>query len=212
MRSLFRRAPVALVAALAINVAVASSASAHQWLVNGTEASGQGVAVSGSTSTLRWGNSTITCTTTSGKGTVKAGGAGEFTEIKFTGCTATTVSCYVKSVGQANGTIVTTSLPTVLTEREPSGGGQKKLSNEFKENASHEIFGLEFVGNCTEWPNGTVRGEVASTVKTLTGGNIELAFPSPELKGNTLTYFGAAFHITTKLTMSLEKGGTLTAL
>src|ERR1700726_78756 len=54
---------------------------------------------------LKAGVKTIKCTAVTDKGNIKAAGADEATEIKFTGCTTGQAGCNVKSAGEPNGTI-----------------------------------------------------------------------------------------------------------
>jgi hypothetical protein len=202
----------ALAGVLILGLIASASASAHQWQVNGVEASGQEVVISGGVSTLTWGTKKISCTATAGKGTVKTKGAGEAAEIKFTGCSTSQSGCSVRTEGQPAGTILAANLPTALTEREPSGGGKAKLADEFKSNAvTKEIAKLKFEGTCSEFPNGVIAGEAAATLTNLSGGIVELRFPTPQLEENTLNFFGKNLTIATVLKEQLAGGGTLTA-
>jgi hypothetical protein len=156
----------------------------------------------------------ITCKKVTDKGTITGGSPGTdlAAEIKFTECKTAQTGCLVKSAGQPNGTIVATNIPTVLVEREPGGGGAKKLADELKENATtKEFVTLKFEAeagkSCSEYPETKVKGQVAAETVTGTG---ELNFPSPELKGNTLTAFGKAAKLTGKDTQAVVQAFTET--
>ena len=100
-----------------------------------------------------------------------------------------------------------TNIPTVLVEREPSGGGARKLADNFEQNpTTKEFVTLVFAGTCSEYPETEVKGTVAAEVINLTNGNIELNFPEPELKGNTLKAFGVAAKLTGRVREELENG------
>jgi hypothetical protein len=151
---------------------------------------------------LEAGTKVITCQKNTGEGTAASAGKGEATTITFTECATSEAGCNVKSAGQANGTIVVKAVPTKLVEREPGGGGVKKLANEFKENATtKEFVTLKFEPDagktCTNFPETKVQGQVAAIVENQTSGeengDVNLTFPEPaELKGNTLKAFGIA--------------------
>lgn len=162
---------------------------------------------SGGVFTLVAGGKTITCQKVADTGTITGGKPGTdlAAEIRFTECKTGQTGCLVKTAGQANGTIVVVNIPTVLVEREPSGGGAKKLADEFKENATtKEFVTLKFEAeagkSCSEYTETKVKGQVAAETVTGTG---ELNFPSPELKGNTLKAFGIAAKLTGKVTVEV---------
>jgi len=160
---------------------------------------------------LAAGTKTVTCKKVLDLGTVTSAGKGEATRITFEECSTSETGCLVKSPEGTNGTVVVTKVPTALVEREPSGGGPKKLAVEFKENAtSKEFVTLQFEksggGACSTLPETKVKGQVAAEVTNLLNGNQELNFPSPELKGNSLEAFGVAAKLTGKDTEELESG------
>jgi hypothetical protein len=152
-------------------------------------------------SKLTVGTKIITCKKGKSVGKTQAAGAGEATTITFEECTTTEPACKVKGGGGVAGTIIVKGVPTKLVEREPKGGGAKKLANEFKQNATtKEFVTLKFEGTCPSYSETKVKGQVASEVSNLTNGEVELKFPSPELKGNTLEAFGVAATLTGKTT------------
>ena len=158
--------------------------------------------------TLAIGAKAVTCTAITDTGNIKAGGKGEATEIKLNGCLANAGKCTAESPKAAEGTIIIKGIPTQLVEREPSGGGTAKLANELKENTTtKELFTLEVDEHgaaCPGFPNGRIKGQIAAEVINLANGEVELNFPSPELKGNTLEYFGLAAKLIGKDEVSLE--------
>jgi len=210
---------LAALAVFAFSAVASASASAFElkWKVNGAEASGQQVSSSGGEFKLAAGTKTITCTSVTDTGNAEASGKGKAKEIKFTGCKPGQSGCNVKSEGQSNGTIVVSEIPTQLVEREPSGGGAKKEADNFeaKMNAKGEKefvtlkFEAEAGKSCSEYPETKVKGSVAGeTINS--GGAVELNFPNPELKGNTLEAFGVAAKLTGKDTLKIT-GSTLEA-
>ncbi len=216
MRSVLRIVPVALVAALAIGAVAASGASAHQWKVNGAEASGQEVTVTGSEFKDEVSSIMFSCKSVTGTARVKAAGAGEATELKFTGCTTNKANCTMYSEGEPVGTLVAADLPTQLVERE-TAFGSKVLAEDFEEvKATKRFMTIKFKSEVAkaceplaeEW---WVKGQVLATVTNLAGGTVGLNFPKPELKGNTLNVGLGPLKIFGSLTDTLTGGGTLTA-
>jgi hypothetical protein len=162
---------------------------------------------------LTAGGKVITCKNISSAGTITGTkpGTGEATTITFGECTTTEALCKVKSAGSPNGTIVVKNVTIKLVEREPNGGGAKKLAAQFTENATtKEFVTLKFEGTCPNYPETKVLGQVAAEVINLTTGEEigdgELNFPSPELKGNTLKAFGVAAKLTGKSIQELVEG------
>lgn len=174
------------------------------------------VTSSGGAFELKAGGKSVHCTAVTDEGTITGGkpGTDKATTITFTGCKNGPLTCTAES-GTTKGTITVTNIPTVLVEREPAGGGAKKLADEFKskENANKE---KEFVtlkfdkegAACPEYPETKVKGQVAAETVTGTG---ELNFPNPELKGNTLEAFGAAATLVGKDTQKGVGGGKVQA-
>jgi hypothetical protein len=213
---------LSLLAVFAFSAVASASASAFnlEWEVNGAKLSGtENVTSKNSTNyTLTAGTKVITCTSVTATGTITSGKPGtDAATITFSGCTTSETGCLVKSAGEPAkaGTIVV-SVKTKLVEREPSGGGAKKEADEFSPASGTTFVSLEFgtketatgkklEGTCTNFPNTTVKGQVAA----LTEGS-NLNFPSPELKGNTLEAFGKAATLVGKSAQTGEKG-TVTA-
>jgi hypothetical protein len=168
--------------------------------------------VPGTSYVLTVGGKVITCTGAPDAGTITGGTTGtDNISVTFTGCTTSQAGCLVKTVHQGNGTILVPNIPTVLVEREPSGGGAKKLADEFKDKGTpKEFVTLKFEPeagkSCSEFPETKVKGQVAGEVINLANGNTELKFPSPELKGNSLEAFGAAAKLTGRSEVELENG------
>ncbi|HEV2945497.1 MAG TPA: hypothetical protein VGX26_10330 [Solirubrobacteraceae bacterium] len=167
---------------------------------------------------LTAGTKVITCKKVKDEGLIAEGGAGEATAITFEECSTSEAKCLVKSKGGTNGKVVVTAVPTQLVEREPSGGGTKKLANEFKQNATtKEFVTLQFEkeggGTCSTLPETKVKGQVAAeAINLATSGEAELNFPSPELKGNSLEAFGVAAKLTGKDTEILSNAWGVRAL
>ena len=123
----------------------------------------------------------------------------------------------MKTAHQENGFILVPNIETKLVEREPKGGGAQKLADEFKSkpaplNAFVTLkFEPEAGKSCSEFPETKVKGQIAGEVITLANGNTEINFPSPELKGNTLEFFGVAATLTGRSEGELENGGAFRA-
>ena len=170
--------------------------------------------VPGTSFALTVGTKVITCTGAADAGTITGGkpGTGNIS-VLFYGCTTSQAGCLVKTAHQANGVILVPNIATVLVEREPGGGGAKKLADEFKAKPAplNEFVTLKFEPeagkSCSEFPETKVKGQVAGEVINLANGNGEIKFPSPELKGNTLESFGAAAKLTGRSEVELENGG-----
>jgi hypothetical protein len=208
-----------LLSAAAMSAITSASASAFllKWHVNAAEAAGQKVTYERTAEfELTNGVKSVKCTKLTGNGTVKAAGADEAESMRFTGCTASAGKCTAESAGAVKGTILISSISTQLVEREPGGGGAKKLADEFKQNvAGKEFVTLEFDeagAACPGYPKTKVKGQVAAEVTNLAGGEVELTFPNPELKGNTLEAFGGAARLTGKAKNTLLNGGVLEGL
>ena len=89
--------------------------------------------VPGTSFALTVGTKVITCTGAADAGTITGGKPGtDNISVLFYGCTTSQAGCLVKTAHQANGIILVPNIPTELVEREPSGGGAKKLADEFK--------------------------------------------------------------------------------
>jgi hypothetical protein len=141
------------------------------------------------------GAKTITCTAQSSDADVTAGGdSGTVTKITLTGCSTSQAGCLVKTEGDANGTILVPSFPTLTIEGENSGKA-KVPAVEYKSNATTKsLVTLKFEADagksCSEFGTETkVKGSVIAEADNETE---ELIFPSPEMKGNTLEAFGVA--------------------
>ena len=162
---------------------------------------------------LTVGTKVITCTGAADAGTITGGKPGtDSISVLYYGCTTNQAGCSVKTAHQANGIILVPNIPTVLVQREPSGGGALKIADEFKEKATlKEFVTLKFEGTCSNFPETKVKGEVAGEVINLANGNTELKFPSPELKGNTLEAFGLPAILTGRSEVELENGWALRA-
>ena len=123
----------------------------------------------------------------------------------------------MKTAHQENGFILVPNIETKLVEREPKGGGAQKLADEFKSKPAplNEFVTLKFEPeagkSCSEFPETKVKGQIAGEVITLANGNTEINFPSPELKGNTLEFFGVAATLTGRSEGELENGGAFRA-
>ena len=182
----------------------------------------------GGTFTLKAATVEIKCLKVTDKGTVKAGGTDEASEILFTECTVVApTGCKVKSEGgkQKAGEILVKNIQTLLVERETSAK-VKVLADEFKGTGLEEVFvTLELgttekvehekelnekrtlTGKCTGIGIvNKVTGQVAAKVENATE---ELNFPSPELKGNNLNAFGVKAVLVGKDKQKLVGGGTL---
>ncbi len=235
----FRNLLVCLVAVLALGAVASASASAFDYEVcekGGTEkfetnkcaktsSSGEfsfkkvvAPAEPATTSTggefeLKASGKSVHCTAVTDKGKIKAGGADEATEIKFTGCKNDPKTCTAESPGAAKGTIIVTDIPTQLVERvNPSTKG-KVLADEFKSKTNakgeKEFVTLEFDKEgaaCPEYPTTKVKGQVAAEVTNLANGEISLDFVLPELEGNTLEAFGEPASLDGKVESSLASG------
>ena len=169
--------------------------------------------VPGTTYVLTVGTRVITCTGAEDAGTITGGTPGtDNIRVLFYGCTTSQVGCLVKTAHQANGIILVPNIETKLVERESSGGGAKKLADEFKETASlKEFVTLKFEPeagkSCSEFGTETkVKGQVAGEAINLANGNTEIKFPSPELKGNTIEAFGRPAKLTGRSEVELENG------
>ena len=169
--------------------------------------------VPGTTYVLTVGTRVITCTGAADAGTITGGTPGtDSISVLFYGCTTSQVGCLVMTAHQGHGIILVPNIPTVLVEREPKGGGAKKLADEFKEKAAtKEFVTLKFEPeagkSCSEFGSETkVKGQVAGEVINLANGNGEINFPSPELKGNTLEAFGTTATLTGRSEVELENG------
>jgi hypothetical protein len=165
------------------------------------------------TSVLTVGGKVITCTGETNKGTITGGKPGKdlVETATFTGCTTKQAGCKVKTVGQPNGTIVLTNIPTKLEQRKNAKGEEVVVDN-FEQNATtKEFVTLKFEGTCSEYPETKVKGSVAAEVKNLSNGEVELNFPSPKLEKDTLEAFGLAALFTSRDELSLENGWALRA-
>jgi hypothetical protein len=218
---------LSLLAVFAFSAVAAASASAFnlEWEVNGAKlASGktENVVSKNTTNyTLTAGTKVITCKSVkvgAKEGTITGGKPGtDAATITFSECSTSETGCLVKSAGPPAkaGTIIV-KVATKLVEREPSGGGAKKEADEFSPASGTTFVSLEFgktetagmtlEGACTNFPNTTVKGQVAA----LTEGEL-LNFPSPELKGNTLEAFGKAATLVGKSEQKGETGSKITA-
>jgi hypothetical protein len=211
MRSRFRTVLVSSLAVCALGAVVSASASAHEWKVNGKPLVGEKeVTYSGGTVMMAIGGKIIRCTSVTGKGSVKDKGAGTV-GTTFTGCTANSGQCAVKSVGAPakSGEIILTGLSTTLTERETSKN-VKVLAEEVKDKAKpKEWVTLEFKGGekaCFGWFTFKVKGKYAAEVVNSTES---MNFPTPELRGNTLEGFGVAMTLVGNVKQTLVGGGVL---
>jgi hypothetical protein len=212
MRSMFRT--IVVVAIVVMALGAATSASAHEWLVNGKPITATGAkeatSAGGSFVMSLLSGKVIECKNTSGKWSIKSKGAGEAKEFLFTGCTVNAKACTVNSVGQPPETIKLSEIKTQLVEREVAATKQKVLADEFKENTAKEEFAtLQFkVENhaCSGFPETKVTGEVAAEV---INSSETLNFPSPQLKGNALFAYGLAMSWQGSFKQSLTGGGTL---
>jgi hypothetical protein len=240
---------LALLAVLSISAIASASASACtspikcEWEVQTTEQgtpykpvgsagteSEYNVESSGGAFKLKAGTLEVTCTSVTDFGEIEAGGKDEADAIWFRGCTTNETGCKIKSKGHAKvGEIVVIDVETQLVEREPGGGGAKKLTDEFKEHANGEFVTLETgkkrkVGHftmeeaCTNFPATTkVEGQIAAEVieipetevgvpLELNPTEVELNFPVVQLKGNTLKAFAKNATISGKSVQKLIPG------
>jgi hypothetical protein len=112
--------------------------------------------------------------------------------------------CLVPEVGETFAEY-TGELKAGKTAEGPSGGGAKKLADEFKaKTATNEFATLEFETCGAAWVNVTVRGQVAAIVENTTE---KLNFPNPELKGTNLTGSCPGMKLTGVMTQTLVGGG-----
>jgi len=191
---------LSMLAVFAVGAVASASASAHEWLVDGSGVTAStAVTSSGSEFKLTVPGTTkkVKCSTVSDTGNVNTGGKGEATNVSFKTCTTNETVCKVKSVGSApSGEVVVVNVPTLLVT---NGTGVK---DEFK--GSHGLSNTQFVTlefgekvngtklekKCSNYPETTeVVGNVSSNV-TQEGTKVKLSFPEPELSGNTLEAFG----------------------
>lgn len=122
--------------------------------------------------------------------------------LKFTGCTnGGTCEAFAPAANDGTGIIEVTDLDGRLTERKTSGGVAVLADEFFKSDAGNEFVTIDFEvkatdAECTGYPPTKVKGQVAGQCINLTAageaGEVELNFPNPELKGNTLEAFGGA--------------------
>ena len=189
---------IILISALTVFVvsavaAASASAGTHQFTNNG-------VAITGTLSVLSQGKlflfiagaRIITCHKVTDRGLVLTGGRDFTNEIHFLECLTGQAGCDVHSHGAPNGLILWSNIPTLLVDRETSGGA-KVIADEFKSNpTTKEFVTLLFLalpgGSCSEYGTSSkVKGQIAAEA-----AGEELRFPEPELKGNTLEFFGVA--------------------
>jgi len=156
--------------------------------------------------TLTAGTKVVTCKKVTDEGFTEELGKDLATNVTFTECSTSEAKCLVKSkeVGGVNGRVVVKNVSTQLFKGTTSAGAET-LADEFKENATtKEFVTLQFEkeggGACATLTETKVKGHVAAECKNLANGEVELNFPNPELKGNTLNAFGVASKLTGKVT------------
>ena len=141
-------------------------------------------------------------------GTVGPGGVDEL-NIHFLECGTSQAGCDVSSPGAPLGLIQLNNIPTLLTLRENPTTKKQVIADEFKSNATTKEF-VKLVfhalpgGSCSEWPETTVKGQVAAE----TNGEL-LNFTNPELAGNTIEAFGKAAKFVGDANQMLTNGGKL---
>jgi hypothetical protein len=193
--------------------ATTASASAHEWLKNGAALTQtEPVLSEGGLFVLLVGGKEIACKDVRSVGTISKGIADLTTEIDFLGCAVNAANCSPHSRGAANGLILVVNVPTELVLAEESDG-TKILGDQFKQNsATKEFVTIEFTGTgCSPtFPaSAKVRGTITAKINN---AKEELVFPSPELVGNTLQFFGLAATLFGNNGQMLTAGGTLTAV
>ncbi|MGA8363643.1 MAG: hypothetical protein WB709_03900 [Solirubrobacteraceae bacterium] len=207
-----------LLAVLAVSATATSSAMAHEWLENGQPiTSTLQVLSSGGEFKLESSIVTLACKSVHDIGTVGPGAADEATSIHFLECITNKANCDVSSEGAPIGLILVTNIPTLLTLKETSLG-VKVVADEFKENATRKnfvelLFTSLVAKACEPIPElATIKGIISAEAKNIAGGEVELNFPKPELKGNTLNLAGVASKLFGKDTQMLTNGNLLSAI
>ena len=203
--------PVVLVMSAIASV----SASAHQWLKNGSALTQtEPVLSSGGQFELTTASITLTCESVTDTGVVLIGTMDEATSIHFLGCKTNKAKCDLSSEGSPPGLILINNLLTELILAKTTGG-EKVLANEFKGKGTKENFvGLLFTslvaGACNPLPELLLlRGHISARIENATE---ELNFPATnEIEGNNLEFNGATAKLIGKDKRMLTNGGTLTA-
>jgi hypothetical protein len=197
---------------VAITTVASVSASAHAWLKNGSPITQtEHVLSEGGLFILVAGARVIDCETVRDLALLLTEGRDFAHSIHFLNCKTAQAGCDVHSHGAPNGLILWPNIPTLIVERE-NAAKEKVLADEFKSNpTTKEFVTLLFLalagGSCSEYGTSTkIKGQIAAEIKSEL-----LVFPNPELKGNTLEYFGVAGKIFADETQMLTNGGVLSA-
>lgn len=204
-----------LLAVIGVSVIAAASASAHQWLKNGSALTKtEEVLSSGGQFELTDTSVTITCETVTDTGLVLMGTMDEATSIHFLGCKTNKAGCDVSSEGAQLGLILVSNVLTELVLAKTTGG-QTVLADQFKGKGTKENFvGLLFTsltaGACNPLPElDGIKGHISAVIENSTE---ELNFPATnEVVGNTLELGSTASKLIGRDKQMLTNGGTLTA-
>lgn len=204
-----------LPAVLVMSAIAAISASAHQWLKNGSPLTQtEAVLSSGGQFQFSATSLTFTCESVTDTGVVLVGTMGEVTSLHFLGCKTNKTGCDLSSDGLPPGLVLITNLLTELVLAKTTGG-ETVLADEFKGKGTKEnVVGFLFTslttGACTPLPELVpVRGHISAIINNTTE---ELTFPATnEVTGNNLEFFGGAAKLIGSDKRMLTNGGTLTA-
>jgi hypothetical protein len=204
---------VSLLAVFAVGAVSASSAlAAHEWLRNGAALTKtEEVLSEGSLFVLIAAGKEVHCEKLKDIADISPGTKSLILDLHFLECVTAIPACLVHSKGAANGLILVGDAPDELVLAETHGGA-KVLADEFKENpTSKEFVTLEFEPEASCKPSGYVTTKVQGHVDGEVSGEL-ITFPNPELKGNTLSAFGAAASLFGDDKQMFTLGGTLSAI
>jgi hypothetical protein len=198
--------------ALALSTATSTPASAHAWLKNGSPITQtEHVLSEGGLFIFETGPKIMDCEKVTDLTLLFTNGTDLTHSLHFLNCKTGQAGCVVHSPGAPNGLILWPNIPSLIVERENSAK-EKVLADEFKENpTTKEFVSLVFLalagGSCSEYGTGTrLKGQIAAQIS----GEL-LVFPNPELKGNTLEFFGVASRLFGDETQMFTNGGVLSA-
>jgi hypothetical protein len=197
---------------MAITVAASTSASAHAWLKNSSPIiQTEHVLSEGGLFVFVAGARVIDCEKIIDLTLLLTEGRDFAHSIHFLNCKTAQAGCDAHSARAPNGLILWPNIPTLIAERENSAK-EKVLADEFKQNpTTKEFVTVLFLalagGSCSEYgTESKIKGQVAAEIR----GEL-LVFPNPELKGNTLEYFGVAAKMFGDETQMFTNGGVLSA-
>lgn len=222
---MFRKTKIILLSVLAVMAvgavtsAPAMAAFKLQWHVNGAEAAGQETTSSGGAFILTAAGKIVKCTAVTDTGNVEASGKDLAKTIIFTGCTANEGKCAAESVGETEGTIKVTSIPTKLKELEGKliDVFESKTVENSKKETEKEFVTIHFTKKgeptvpCSEtYPETKITGKVAAIVTNLASKTeVQLEFPSTALSVDTLNAFGLSATLQGVDNEKLAAGGEL---